>query len=84
MSLSKEDFERAKGKANERLTGWISNVKQQNDFGIPKLQREFIHTFKKIEYIPKEVLKIDDGKERILQKQNDEKVWISFIPLILL
>jgi hypothetical protein len=78
MSLSKKDFDRAKQKANERLTGWISNIKQQEDFGIPKLQREFVNTFKKIEYIPKDIVKID-GRERKLSRHTDEKVFFFFL-----
>ncbi|XP_053400486.1 uncharacterized protein LOC123556863 [Mercenaria mercenaria] len=73
MSLRKEDLDRAKRRANERLTGWVADIKMKDDFGIPKLQREFIHTFKKIEYIPKEILKIEDDKERELQRQREEE-----------
>ena len=48
MSLSKEFFEKAKRNALDRLTGWITDKKHENDGGIPRLQEDFKHAFRKI------------------------------------
>lgn len=80
MSLSKDSFDKAKRRAHERLTGWITDIQHENEIGIERLHRQFKNTFKKIEYIPKDILKIENGKERIIQRRrtNEEKVILCF------
>ena len=50
MSLSKDTFERAKEKATDRLKGWIANINNEKEHGIPKLRREYKNTFKNIKW----------------------------------
>ena len=50
MSFSKQSFDKAKQNVLDRLTGWATDTKQENDGGIPRLHDEFKHAFKKIEW----------------------------------
>ncbi|KAL4230053.1 Cyclic nucleotide-binding domain-containing protein 2 [Mactra antiquata] len=54
MPFTKDSYKNAKWRADNRLTGWITDVKSGRDTGIPKLQKEYRHVFKKIEHVPKD------------------------------
>jgi len=77
--LSKTHLDNARKRRDERLTGWIKSIRTERDFGIPRLQREFAHVFKKIEYIPKSVFvgRYADDDESVKSTTLDIKVLIS-------
>lgn len=66
MPLYKDSFDKAKRHAHERLTGWITDIRQENEAGIERLQRQFKHTFKKIEYVPKDIQRRRTNEEKVL------------------
>ncbi|XP_052791973.1 uncharacterized protein LOC128226121 [Mya arenaria] len=74
MPLTKEGLEKAKKRRNERLSGWIRDVRQENEFGIPRLQNQFRHIFQKIEWVPKTKDKIktkeDIGNGKSIEEQS--------------
>ncbi|KAH3838861.1 uncharacterized protein LOC127877364 [Dreissena polymorpha] len=78
MSFSKDHFEKAKKRRDDRLTGWINSVRKEQDFGIPRLRRKFKHVFKKIEWIPSDALL----KEFDADEQSDTKSVILDIKLL--
>ena len=69
MTLSKQAFEKAKQKAFDRITGWTTETKvADRDYGIPRLQEDFKHVFKKIEWKNR-------GKvTKVVQKEKETKV----------
>ena len=69
MTFSKKTFEKAKQNAFDRLTGWATETKvPDRDYGIPRLQEDFKHVFKKIEWSKRE------KPTQIVKKEKETKV----------
>ena len=82
MSLSKKAFEKAKQHALERLTGWATDTKADDDGGILRLREQFKHAFQKIEWKKDGKATKAPTKDKKLKSKHLDKVFYLDLVLV--